>query len=160
NLPDPDHVPKPDTPHGYPVSVSPVTIEEVSLAGAQWIELFNASAFDVDLGGWTILDGFGSFTFPYGFHLAAGSRVIVHAGQAGFDTQDEQFAPSLGNLPLSEGSLALVRGSDLMDFIQWGRDGQAFEVEASLIGEWLSGDYVPTPGIDESLQYDGTANDS
>src|SRR5690606_12820011 len=59
NLPNANHAPKPSTPDGYAVSPSPVTIEEVlvdaggSVAGGQYVELFNASIYETDIGGWT-----------------------------------------------------------------------------------------------------------
>jgi hypothetical protein len=160
-LPNANRVPKPGTPNGYPVSISPVTIEEVSLAGAQWIELFNATGFEADIGGWTLVDGQSAHTFPFGFKIAGGDRVLVHIAQSGADTGLEQFAPSFAPLSNFEGSLALVRGGgELMDFVQWGNDSQAFENAAVMVGEWEQGDFVLVPTQLESMNYDGSANDS
>lgn len=160
NLPDPNAVPKPNSPSGYPVAISPVTIEEVAL-GQQWIELYNASAFEADIGGWALTDGQHSHTFPFGFRLAAGSRVVVHLGVAGMDTSTEQFAPSFAGVNVTQGALALVRGGgELMHFVQWGADNQAFEGAAVQIGLWTAGDYVAAPAQQDSMNYDGTANDS
>lgn len=166
NLPNPNTVPKPNTPQGYAVSPSPVTIEEVLVdpigprAGNQYVELFNASLYEADIGGWILTDGIHSHTFGYGFRVAPGARVLVHVGTAGIDTQADQFAPSFSVLQ-DAGSLALLRnGTELVDFVQWGADGQLFEVSAEQVGEWLSGDFVNLPTQGQSFHYDGTANDS
>jgi hypothetical protein len=163
NLPDPNFVPKPDAPQGYPAAASPVVIDELMLtpAGGQWIELFNYTEFASDIGGWSISDGASSFTFPYGFMVPAGERVIVHVGAAGTDTQFEQFAPQFGPLDAVEGSLALLRaGAEVMHFVQWGGDSFSYELAAVQAGLWEVGDYTDTPPLGDSLQYDGSANNS
>lgn len=160
NLPNANTVPKPGTPSGYPVSLSPVTIEEVALGG-DWLELYNASAFEADIGGWKVMDAQNSYTFPFGFRVPANARVILHLGVSGIDTGAEQFAPSFGALNVSDGSLALVRaGGELMDFVQWGSANHAFEGAAVQVGEWAQGDFVTTPNQGDTMNYDGTANNS
>jgi hypothetical protein len=161
NLPSPNGVPKPNPPGGYAVSVSPVTIEEVALSGNQWVELFNASAYDADLGGWTLSDSFSGFTFPFGFHLPAGARVLIQLEQAGSDSAVQQFAPWFSRMNDQQGSVALLRaGGELMDFVQWGGASQPFESAAVQVGEWAAGDFVLAPVAGETMNYDGTANDS
>jgi hypothetical protein len=166
NLPDPNAVPKPTTPNGYAVSPSPVTIEEVLVdpmgpnAGNQYIELFNASAFDADIGGWVLSDGNSSHTFAYGFTVAAGERVVVHVGATGTDTSADQFSPSFNTLG-TQGSLALMRsGVDLVDYVQWGGSPNNFENTADQMAEWTQGDFITLPSEGQSINYDGTANDS
>lgn len=166
NLPDPNSVPKPSTPNGYAVSPSPVVIQEILVdamganAGNQYVELFNASAFDTDIGGWVLTDGGNSHTFPYGFRVGPGECVLVHIGAAGTDTSSDQFAPSFNTLQ-TQGSLALMRsGVDLVDFVQWGGTPNNFENTADQMAEWPAGDYVALPQPGESIHYDGTANDS
>lgn len=161
NLPNANHVPKPSSPSGYAVDVSPITIDEVYLSGAQWVELYNATAGDVDLGGWALVESQHSFTFPYGFHLPADTRVLVRLGESGPDTQVEHFAPSFATLNPDRGSLALVRaGGELMHFVQWGAPNQAFEAAAVQSGLWPSGDFVQSAPHGLSLAFDGSANDS
>lgn len=167
NLPNPNTVPKPLTPQGYAVSLSPVTIEEVLIdpaganTGMQYVELFNASAFEADIGGWVLTDGTSAFTFAYGFRVASGGRVLVHVGAAGSPDSANQFAPSFGELDVTAGSLALLRaGSDLVDYVQWGAAGNAFEGAAVLVGEWVGGDYVLRAQEGRSIHYNGTASDS
>lgn len=165
-LPDPGGVPKPTTPNGYAVSPSPVTIEEVLVdpmgpdAGNQYIELFNASIFDADIGGWVLSDGYSSHTFPYGFRVNAGDRVLVHIGAAGADSPTNQFSPSFNTLS-TQGSLALIRsGVDLVDYVQWGGSPNSFENTADQVAEWPIGDFLTLPQEGQSFHYDGTANDS
>ncbi|MBE7491298.1 MAG: lamin tail domain-containing protein [Planctomycetes bacterium] len=167
NLPNPNTVPKPVTPYGYAVSASPVTIEEVLIdpagpnAGFQYVELFNASAFVADIGGWVLTNGADSYTFPYGFRVNSGARVLVHIGAAGTNDDANQFAPSFGELDVDTGSLALLRhGSDVVDFVQWGNAGNALENAAVLVGEWVAGDYVLRAQEGRSIHYTGLANDS
>lgn len=167
NLPNPNTVPKPLTPHGYAVSLSPVTIEEVLVdpmgpnAGMQYVELFNASLYEADLGGWVLTNGQDSFTFAYGFKVASKARVLVHIGTAGTPDSGNQFAPSFGELDPAQGSLALLRaGSDVVDFVQWGNSGQPLEGAAVLVGEWLGGDYVLRAAEGRSIHYTGTASNS
>lgn len=160
NLPDPNGVPKPNSPSGYPVAISPVTIEEVATS-QQWVELYNASAFEADIGGWSLTDGQYGHTFPFGFRLQAGARVIIHLGVAGTDTTTEQYAPSFAGVNAANGALALVRGGgELMHFVQWGADNQPYEGAAVQIGLWTAGDFVATPAQGDTMNYDGTANDS
>lgn len=167
NLPDPNGVPKPMTPNGYAVSISPVTIEEVLIDpmgpddGNQYVELYNSSVFEADIGGWVVSNGPDTFTFPYGFRLPAGERVVLHVNIAGAPTAQEMFAPSIRTLSADTGSLALLRaGSEVVDFVQWGASGNAFEGAAVMVGEWVGGDYVLRATEGKSINYTGLFNDS
>lgn len=167
DLPNPNAVPKPVTPNGYVVALSPVTIEEVLLDpvgpndGMQYIELYNASAFEADIGGWAVSNGLDTYSFPYGFRVPSQGRVLVHVGAAGAPTSLNQFAPSFRTLETQSGSLALLRaGNEVVHFVQWGASGQAFEGAATMVGAWINGDYVLRAAEGRSMNYDGTANDS
>lgn len=167
NLPNPNTVPKPTPPQGYPVSLSPVTIQEVFAdpvginAGSQYVELFNSSAFEADIGGWTLTDGTDTHTFSFGFKVPAGGRVLVFIGQAGADTNNQQFAPSFRELSTVQGSLALLRaGVDLVDFVQWGGGNNAFESVADSVSEWVLGDFVANPIEGVAVHYNGSASNS
>src|SRR5690606_7130495 len=116
--------------------------------------------YDADIGGWVLSDGIHTHTFAYGFRVAPGGRVVIHLGASGTDTATDQFAAAFGELPLV-GSMTLLRGGvELVDFVQWGADGQMYEVEADAVGEWPQGDFVSTTTQGNSFHYDGTANDS
>lgn len=160
NLPNANGVPKPGQPGGHPVSHSPVVFSEVLVdapglnAGNQYVELLNAGAGDADIGGWVISSGASTFTFGFGFRLAAGERVVVHLGQSGTNSSSAQFAPSFAELG-DGGSLALLRGgNDLVDFVQWGSGGNAFEAAASAAGLWVAGTALAVPAEGLSLHND------
>jgi hypothetical protein len=167
NLPDPNYVPKPGMAHdqGYDVALSPVVMDELftdadGIAHA-WLELFNTTATPVDIGGWTLTDGFSSYTMPYGTTVDAGARMLVHFGAAGTDSAAERFAPAFGTVNPRRGSLALMRyGTELVHFVQWGEAGNPLEDAAAAAGAWIAGDFTPAAPVDRSLQYDGSANDS
>ncbi len=50
----------------------------------EFADLFNPTAVDVDLTGWTLRDNLGSWTFPAGTILSAGSFLSVARNAAGF----------------------------------------------------------------------------
>lgn len=167
NLPNANTVPKPGGGSGYVVSLSPVVIDEVLLDpqgvddGKQFVELYNATAWSADIGGWVLTDGASTFTFPFGFQIDSGARVIVHLGASGVGGAAEQYAPSFALLDKQAGSLALLRGgSELVDFVQWGDSPNPMEGAAATAGEWPAGDFAAVAPEGDSLNYDGTANDS
>jgi hypothetical protein len=167
-LPDPNNVPKPGGgSNGYAVSRSPVVFNEILVdpvganGGAQYVELYNASDFDADIGGWIITDGASTYTLPYGARIGAKGMTIVHLGRSGTATAGELFAPSFGELSTQIGALALLRsGADVADFVQWGGTPNVFETEASNVLEWAAGDFVGLGPEGTSISYDGSASDS
>jgi hypothetical protein len=166
NLPNPNTVPKPTPPSSYGITLSPVVIQEVLVdpagpnTGSQYVELLNATSMAADIGGWMLTDGFSSHTFPYGFTVAAGARVVIHVGSSGTDTGAEQFSPSFGEL-YATGSMALLQGGiDLVDFVEWGAINQNYEATAAQLAEWTAGDFVTPPAEGLSFHYDGISNTS
>jgi hypothetical protein len=168
NLPNPNTVPKPGAGQGSMVNHSPIVFSEVLLnptgvdAGNQFAELVNTSGLDSDVGGWTVSDGTSSFTFPFGFRIAAGSRVLICLGASGSASNAIQFAPSFNVLPLNQGSLALLRGgSEVVDYLQWGGTPNTFEAAAANNQVWPSGEYVVAAPEGQSLNFlGGTAGAS
>lgn len=162
NLPNPNAVPKPGAGQGYMVNHSPVVFSEVLLnptgvdAGNQYVELLNTSGLDSDVGGWTVSDGTSTFTFPFGFRISAGSRVVVCLGASGGATNAVQFAPSFNVLSLSQGSLALLRGgSEVVDYLQWGGTPNAYESAAATNQVWPAGEYATLAPEGQSLNFLG-----
>lgn len=168
NLPNPNAVPKGGGGQGYMVNHSPVVFSEVLVdplganAGNQYVELLNTSGLDSDVGGWTVSDGASTFTFPYGFRLNAGTRVLVCLGASGTSSNGVQFAPSFAELPMNQGSIALLRGgSEVVDYLQWGGTPNTFEAAAANNFVWPAGDYVTLPIEGKSLNFlGGTAGSS
>lgn len=166
NLPNPNTVPKPTPPSSYAITLSPVVIQEVLVdpvgpnTGSQYVELLNATSTPADIGGWMLTDGFSSHTFPYGFTVAAGTRVVIHIASSGTDTGAEQFSPSFGEL-YATGSMALLQGGiDLVDFVEWGAINQNYEATAAQLAEWTAGDFIVPPAEGLSFHYNGSANTS
>jgi len=162
NLPNPNAVPKPGAGQGYMVNHSPVVFSEVLLdpvgvnAGSQYVELLNTSGLDADVGGWSLSDGAASFSFPFGFRINAGARVVICLGTSGASAQGVQFAPSFNELPLNQGSIALLRGgSEVVDYLQWGGTPNTFEAAAANNFVWPAGDYVTVPVEGQSLNFLG-----
>ncbi len=69
----------------------------VAAVGSQWIELYNKSAAEVNLGGWR-LDGTVDFTFPANTMLAAGGYLVV--------AENPATLPGVGALGPWSGSLS------------------------------------------------------
>jgi hypothetical protein len=162
NLPNANTVPKPGAGQGYMVNHSPVVFSEVLLnpvgadAGNQYAELLNTSGLDADVGGWIVSDGTSTFSFPFGFKISAGSRVVVCLGASGNATNGVQFAPSFNVLPLNKGSLALLRGgSEVVDYLQWGGTPNTFEAAAATNQIWPAGEFVVAPPEGQSLNFLG-----
>src|SRR4030095_1370261 len=61
----------------------PVAASDAAEQAAEWVELYNQMAVDVDMSGWS-LDGGISFPFPAGTILNAGSYMIVAATPGNF----------------------------------------------------------------------------
>ncbi|KAA0209747.1 lamin tail domain-containing protein [bacterium] len=161
NLPNPNTVPKPGGGLGYTVNLSPVLISEVLVnpgasQGSQYVELLNSSLLSSDIGGWVITDGNSTFTFPFGFQISAGSRVLVQLGTHGAATGSVQFAPSFNALPVNQGSLALLRsGNEVIDFVQWGGSPNSYEGAAASYFVWPAGDFLAVAPTGESYNFVG-----
>ncbi len=89
----------------------------------EWIELYNTSSSDADLGNWTIVDNNGTgwtYTFPAGTIIKAGTYLTVAMNQGGFTAIYGYEADLYGALPyLNNGGDALIL-----------KDGDGNEVDA------------------------------
>ncbi|MCK4760845.1 MAG: lamin tail domain-containing protein [Candidatus Aminicenantes bacterium] len=89
----------------------------------EWFEIYNDSGSTVDLSGWTITDNNGTggtYTFPGGTSIAAGTYLTVAADSAGFNALYGFDADLYGTLP------ALNNDGDTLIL----KDGSAVEVDA------------------------------
>lgn len=93
---------------------------------AEWLELHNQMAVDIDLSGWSLTDGIG-FTFPPGTVIAGGGFLVVAklpghpslAGVAGV------LGPWQGNLSNGGETIDLrSRSGRLMDRLSYGDSGE------------------------------------
>jgi hypothetical protein len=106
----------------------------------EWIELYNSTAFTVDIGGWTIVDNNGtgySFTIPAGETMLPGSFYTLARDGAGFVALYGYDADLYGALPfLNNGGDALI----LYDNYGLEADAVAWEggASAGIPGGWGS----------------------
>jgi beta-lactamase superfamily II metal-dependent hydrolase len=92
----------------------------------EWIELYNNSPADVDLGGWSIVDNNGTgwtYTFPAGTTINSGTYLTVGRDSAGFTALYGYEADLYGNLPfLNNGGDTLIlydASSTEVDAVAW-----------------------------------------
>ncbi len=146
-----------DEPTQTPVS-APVIINEIFYdpsgtdTGFEWIELINVSPAPIQLQSWILKPSNADyFVFP-DFILESGFRVLVHINAEGTATGSELFAGLSQNMGNTSGSVVLFTGTPysvetIVDFVQYGADGQTWESLAVSAGIWTTGDY--TMDVDE-----------
>jgi len=92
---------------------------------AEWVELHNQMAVDIDLSGWSLADGIG-FTFPTGTVIPGGGLIVVaklpgHPSLAGVPNV---LGPFTGNLSNGGETIDLLSPSGrLMDRLSYGDSG-------------------------------------
>lgn len=92
---------------------------------AEWVELHNQMAVDIDLSGWSLADGIG-YTFPAGTVMPAGGHFVIaklpgHASLAGVPNV---FGPFTGNLSNGGETIDLINPAGrLMDRVNYGDAG-------------------------------------
>lgn len=106
---------------------------------AEWVELHNQMAVNIDLSGWSLADGIG-YTFPAGTVIPAGGLFVVaklpgHASLAGVPNV---FGPFTGNLSNGGETIDLLSPSGrLMDRLSYG-DGGSWPVTPDGAGATLA----------------------
>jgi hypothetical protein len=99
-----------------------------SVTEDEFVELLNLSSTEVDLGGWTLADGFGvRHTFPADTIIPAGCGIVVFSGgtPAGdFGAMTVQTA-STGSLGLSNGgdTITLESPTEVVAALTWDAEG-------------------------------------
>jgi hypothetical protein len=119
-----------------------VVIAEVDVGVTPAVEIANRGADRRDLGGWllqarrndTSTNPSLTYTFPDGFTLGPGARVVIHrGGDRSDDTWRDLFAPrwTVPWFPETNGALILLDANErAVDFVRWdGRNGGISEVE-------------------------------
>ena len=125
-------------------------------AGREFIELHNNSASSLILTGMVLRwnDNGEYFQFP-GFALGSEDYVTVHTNATGENTQTDLYpAAALPNMGNSWGSVSLWLTSNpppayLIDFVQYGSAGQAWEEEANAANMWETGEYFDISDFSE-----------
>jgi beta-lactamase superfamily II metal-dependent hydrolase len=92
----------------------------------EWIELYNNSPFDVNIGGWTITDNNGtgsSFVIPDGTTMTAGTFLTIAANSTGFTALYTYNADVYGSIPALNNSgdtlILYDTNGDVKDFVAW-----------------------------------------
>ena len=137
--------------------------------GAEWFELFNPTAFPIDISGWTITDGEGVVTVPATTIIASGAYFIGAHTTATFNSLHLGVLVDLEYGPIDVGSIALANSGDeltladdmasIVDFVSWeghtvgwdnpiANSGETIvrvsTTDTDLEGDWLS-NQVPSP---------------
>lgn len=93
----------------------------------EWLELYNQTSSEVNIGGWTIADNSKSYTIPTGTTIDAHGYLVIAAGSAEF-IREYGCAPHLADLDLrlnNDGDYLTLknRGGTVMDQVAWGSGG-------------------------------------
>ena len=120
----------------------------------EFFDLYNASDADVDLGGWTVTDNLGSWTFPAGTTIPAGGFLSVARDAGGFSAL-YGLAPDVVGLNLALGNTGDVlvlsdAASAEVDRVAW----EGFESGWDMIA--ATGDSVERS--DPTVDTDGPAD--
>jgi hypothetical protein len=108
------------------VTFNEVNYNPASSQDAEWIELHNQMAVNIDLSGWSLADGI-EFTFANGTVIPAGAYLIVAKNPADGSLAGVPgvLGPYSGNLSNSgEGVSLLSRSGRLMDRVEFGDAGE------------------------------------
>ena len=130
------------------------------------MELYNAGLAPMDLTGYDLrLGTAGYYTLPP-FVLAPDSSVVIHVNTGGNDTSAHLYTgPMAGGMSNVAASIVLFDGTDhsaetMVDFVQYGAGGQAWESAAATAGLWTEGDFVPAVVEGDSINLRPDGNDS
>ena len=104
----------------------------------EWVEIYNPTSAAIDLTGWKLKDGSGSFAFPAATQVAPGKHLIVARNGTGF-TAWFGFAPHVAGMSLALGnsgdSLRLVdAAAHEVDFVAWEATATGWPVSATTGG--------------------------
>ncbi len=111
-----------------------ITFTEIAYDSAQWIELHNPMAFDMDVSGWS-LDGGVTYTFAQGTVIAARGYIVVAADPA---MLADALGPYTGRLSSDGDGIELWNnGGRLIDTVGYGSD-DPWPVEADGTGLTLA----------------------
>lgn len=116
------------------VVINEVYSDAVVEPDGEWIELRNLTSSSIDLGGWSISDGEGTFTFNSGTTLPASGFLLLVRNQTQFvndgwtppgGTPIVEYGPSAGNLRLAnDGDDLILRdnASAQIDEVSYGNN--------------------------------------
>ncbi len=115
----------------------------------EFVDLYNPNGASVDLGGWSLADNAGSWTFPGGTTIAAGSYLTVARDTSGFAAL-HGFDPDVSGM-----SIALNNGGDKLDL----RDDTGATVD-HVAWESFEAGWTITAPIGDSIERVDLSSDS
>lgn len=130
-----------------------VTINEFTPAtGVEWVELYNANAAAVDLGGWELAYGTSSFSktvaVPDGTVLPAYGWLVL--GSAGAAVKDVTISFDPGNATTSADAMRLQCGGAAVDTVIYGNATTNADGWVDDDGSTTTTSFAPVPGDGES----------
>lgn len=158
--------------YGSSVPVTDFRITEVLYNSAtqyDQIEIANLGAVTGNLGRYRFATPSDTAIVPLDdFLVPAGGRVRVYVNQSGFQSAPTTlFMPTLLDLNDVAGSLALLtpntnpatasvfKPDQMIDYLEWGAAGQAYEAVAVAAGLWTAGQFLPTMNYGHSMEFCG-----
>ncbi len=100
----------------------PAAVNEPAELAAEWIELRNQMAVDIDLTGWSLTGGV-NYPFPAGTIIAGGAHMVIAASPATLGVPGA-LGPWTGKLDNGGETLTLRNNNDrVMDEVSYGTDG-------------------------------------
>ena len=96
----------------------------------EWIELYNPTGADIDMGGWTLSDNVDTYVFPAGgVTVGAGQYFLIVNDATSFNTEHPGIVPDLEMDPGGNGALKLSNsgdqliladdGANSVDYVAW-----------------------------------------
>lgn len=169
-------------PAGDNILISEIGYDTVgSEPGTEWFELYNPTPAPIDISGWTVTDGEGTFTFPAATVIASGAYFIAAHTAAAFNGLYPGVTVNLAYGAIDVGSVFLANGGDSLsladagavevDFVSWEGNTAGWTIEANagesiarassvdtdLETDWL-GNQVPSPGTGSLTVFNQAAN--
>ncbi|MGB0589148.1 MAG: hypothetical protein ACPGU1_05660 [Myxococcota bacterium] len=121
-----------------------------SATGSHVIEVANLGPATGDVAGFALCSADTCFTIPPETDIKPGEFLLIETGSAD-DFDGHRFTGELlTDLTEDSGTLQLVTQAppqgpeDILDFVQWGTDGQPDEALAVEAGQWLAGEAIPS----------------
>lgn len=135
--------------------------------GKEYIRLYNNGDSDVDLTNWDLDPSSAPYFTFSSFTLKAKSFVNIHINASGIDSDTDLYDEGSTNMSNTKGPVALFNttthsSSTIIDYIEYGEEGQTNESKAVSAGIWTAGDFIPDADAGKAikLKSDGVDNNS
>jgi hypothetical protein len=136
----------------------------------EWVELYNAGSYAINLSGWNLTDNDGnSFNLSGAGSIPSGGYLICHLNQTGTNSSTNVYGPIIN---ASSSPSTMLEGSDdlalrddnniIWDYVAWGADAGSDDYEAAVWRQWTDGEYVDTSQLleNQTLGRDANSNDT